>query len=336
MPDRPTRFKRPVLLIVGCGDIGLRIARLVADRWRVLALTSSPARLELLRAAGIRPLRGDLDNPSSLARLAGLADAVLHLAPPRAAGAADVRSANLLRALRRSPRLARIVYASTTGVYGDRGGARTDETAPLRPATDRARRRVDAEERLRRFGRATGVAVTLLRVPGIYALDRPGGDPRERVARATPVLAAGDDVYTGHVHADDLARACVAALVRGRAQRAVNVVDDTELRMGDYFDLVADRFGLARPPRLARADAAAKLSPLQMSFLTESRRLVNARMKKELRLALRYPTVVEGLATAGRDRRRDNLGTGEEMTMSPGLASDGATTVQRREGGARR
>jgi len=298
--DRPTRFKRPVLLIVGCGDVGLRVARLVADRWRVLALTSNPARVETLRAAGVRPLSGDLDDPASLARLAGLADAVLHLAPPRAAGAADVRLAHLLRALARSPRLCRIVYASTTGVYGDRGGARTDETAPVRPATDRARRRADAEERLRRFGRAMRITVSLLRVPGIYALDRPGGDPRERVARRTPVLVAADDVYTGHIHADDLARACLAALVRGRPQRTVNVVDDTELRMGDYFDLVADRFGLERPPRLARVDAVAQLTPLQMSFLAESRRLANVRMKKELRVVLRHPTVVEGLDAGAR------------------------------------
>jgi nucleoside-diphosphate-sugar epimerase len=126
------------------------------------------------------------------------------------------------------------------------------DAAP-RPATERARRRADAEARLRRFGRTSGVAVTLLRVPGIYALDRPGGDPRERVARGMPVLAAADDVHTSHIHADDLARACVAALQRGLRQRAVNVSDDSELKMGDYFDLVADLHGLPRPPRLARA-----------------------------------------------------------------------------------
>jgi len=296
--DRPTRFKRPVLLIVGCGDIGLRVARLLAARWRVLALTSSAERVVLLRRAGVRPLRGDLDDAASLARLAALADAVLHLAPPPGAGTADPRTAHLLAALARAPRPGRIVYASTTGVYGDRGGARTAETAPLRPATDRARRRADAEERLRRFGRSRRAVVTILRVPGIYALDRAGGDPRERVARGTPVLAAADDVYTGHIHADDLARACVAALHRGRPQRVVNVVDDSELRMGEYFDLVADRFGMQRPPRLARSDAAAQLSPLQMSFLGESRRLVNARMKRELRLSLRHRTVEEGLAAA--------------------------------------
>jgi nucleoside-diphosphate-sugar epimerase len=308
--DRPTRYKRPVLLIVGCGDIGVRVARLLAKRWRVLALTSSPGRVDALRAAGVCPLQGDLDQAATLARLAGLADAVLHLAPPTSAGATDMRTAHLVRALARSLRLRRIVYASTSGVYGDRGGAPTSETAPARPATDRARRRVDAEERLRRFGRAHRAVVTLLRVPGIYALDRAGGDPRERVARGTPVLAAADDVYTGHIHADDLARACVAALHRGRPQRVVNVVDDSDLRMGDYFDFVADRFRLARPPRVARSVASTQLSPLQLSFLGESRRLVNARMKRELRLVLHHPTVADGLAlAAASSASADNRGT---------------------------
>jgi len=182
-------------------------------------------------------------------------------------------------------------------------GARVDETRTPRPSTDRARRRADAEARLRCFGRSSGVAVTLLRVPGIYALDRPGGDPRERLARGTPVLAAADDVYTSHIHADDLARACVAALWRGRPQRAVNVADDTALRMGDYFDFVAERFGLARPARIARSDAAGTLSPAQMSFLGESRRLVNTRLKHELKVVLSYPTVAAGLAAAADTRR---------------------------------
>src|SRR6185295_12685124 len=173
---RPRRWRRPTLLIVGCGDIGLRVARLLRGRWRLLALTSTPGRREAFRDAGILPLVGDLDRPETLSRLAGLADAVLHLAPPAATGAADRRTARLIEALARSPRLARLVYRSTSGVYGDCGGARVDETRRLAPATDRARRRADAEARLRRFGRVAGVAVTLLRIPGIYALDRPGGD----------------------------------------------------------------------------------------------------------------------------------------------------------------
>ena len=284
-----------MLLIVGCGDVGLRVARLVGKRWRVLALSSSPARFEALRAAGIVPLPGNLDRPETLARLAGLADAVLHLAPPAASGEHDQRTVRLIQALARSPRPRRLVYASTSGVYGDCAGAWVDETRRLRPGTDRARRRVDAEARLRMFGRGSGVTVTLLRIPGIYALGREGGDPRDRLARGTPVLATGDDVFTNHIHADDLARACVAALHRGLPQRAVNASDDSELRMGEYFDLAADLFAMSRPPRVSLAEAATALSPLQLSFMSESRRLVNRRLKRELRLVLRHPTVADGL-----------------------------------------
>jgi nucleoside-diphosphate-sugar epimerase len=293
--DRATRFKRPTLLIVGCGDVGMRVVRLLRGRWRLLALTSDPARRAELRAAGVVPLVGNLDAPATLARLAGLADAVLHLAPPPGQGRTDPRTAHLLQALARHGRVRRIVYGSTSGVYGDCGGARFDETRPVNPATDRGRRRVDAEQRLRWYGRAFGVRVSLLRIPGIYAGDRPGGHPRERLARGAPVLAAEHDVFTNHIHADDLARACVAALHRGLPQRAVHASDDTELKMGEYFDLAADLCGLPRPRRITREQARDEMSPMQLSFMGESRRLVNTRLKRELRLRLRYPTVVQGL-----------------------------------------
>ena len=287
--------RRPTLLIIGCGDVGLRVIRHLGAHWRVIALTSTPERRDDLRAAGAEPLVGNLDDPSTLWRLGALADAVLHLAPPPPQGRTDSRTAALLRALARGGRAQRLVYASTTGVYGDCAGAHVDETRPVSPQTDRAGRRVDAEARLRHFGRASGCAVTVLRVPGIYALDRAGGDPRDRVRRGTPVLRPQDDVHTNHIHADDLARACIRALHAGRPQRVVNVCDGTELAMGDYFDLVADLWGLPRPPRLSRAEASMQLSPVVMSFLSESRRLDNDRLRRELRLSLRYPTVREGL-----------------------------------------
>jgi nucleoside-diphosphate-sugar epimerase len=283
------------LLIVGCGDVGLRVLRLLRGRWRVLALTSSAARCADLRRAGAVPLVGNLDAAPTLQRLAGLADAVLHLAPPPLDGVRDPRTAALLAALARRGRVQRIVYASTSGVYGDTGGARFDETRSVRPTTDRARRRVDAEQRLRWYGRALGARVTVLRIPGIYAADRAGGHPRERLLRASPVLCVQDDVYTNHIHADDFARACVAALHRGLPQRVVHVCDDTEMRMGDYFDLAADLCNLPRPPRISRAQATRQLSPMLMSFMSESRRLDNHRLKHELRLRLRHPTVHSGL-----------------------------------------
>lgn len=295
MTDLPTRSKRPTLLIVGCGDVGMRVLRLLGGRWRVVALTSSAARVGVLRAAGAVPLIGDLDDAATLARLAGLADAVLHLAPPQGSGSTDLRTQNLLQALARQGRVRRIVYGSTTGVYGDCAGAQFDETRAVKPATDRARRRVDAERRLRWFGRAFGVQVTLLRIPGIYAGDRKGGHPRDRLARGAPVLRGEDDVYTNHIHADDLARACVAALHRGLPQRVLHVCDDTQMKMGDYFDLAADLCALPRPPRISREEAAVQMSPMQLSFMGESRRLSNERLKRELRLRLRYPTAALGL-----------------------------------------
>jgi nucleoside-diphosphate-sugar epimerase len=298
MPQPTGRLRRPTLLIVGCGDVGLRVLPLVLPRWRVLALSSSPERLPLLRAHGAVPLWGNLDEPATLGRLAGLADAVLHLAPPPGQGDDDPRTAALLAALARGTRVRRLVYASTTGVYGDRQGERIDETAATAATTARARRRVAAEARVRHYGRITGAQVSVLRIPGIYAPDREGGDPRERVRRGTPALVPEHDVFTNHIHADDLARACVAALHRGRPQRVVNVCDDTELRMGDYLDLVAAIAGLPPVPRLTREEAARQLSPMTMSFMGESRRIGNARLKQELRLRLRHPTVAEGLRPA--------------------------------------
>jgi nucleoside-diphosphate-sugar epimerase len=290
------RRRRPTLLIVGCGDVGMRVVKLLRGRVQLLALTSRPDRVAELRRAGVVPLLGDLDDAPTLGRLASLADTVLHLAPPPSNGAIDRRTAALLGALARGERVRRLVYGSTTGVYGDAGGAWLDETSSLRATTDRARRRADAEARVRCFGRISGATVAILRIPGIYALDRAGGDPRDRLRRGTPVLRADDDVHTNHIHADDLARACVAALWRGRPQRVVNVCDDTELAMGDYFDLVADLAGLPRPRRVTRAEAAVELSPMQLSFMSESRRLHNGRMKRELGLRLHYPTVREGLS----------------------------------------
>jgi nucleoside-diphosphate-sugar epimerase len=296
MPFPSRSQRRPTLLIVGCGDVGVRVLRLLVPRWRVLALSSSPQRLPELRVLGALPLLGDLDAPRTLGRLGALADAVLHLAPPPNLGDDDPRTRALVRALARGGRARTLVYASTTGVYGDCGGVRFDETRTVAPASDRAQRRVDAERRVRWFGRACGVRVGILRIPGIYAADRPGGHPRDRLRRGTPVLAAEDDVYTNHIHADDLARACVAALMRARPQRIVHASDDSELKMGDYFDLAADLCALPRPPRITRAQAVTQVSPLLLSFMSESRRLRNDRLKRELRLTLRYPTVHEGLS----------------------------------------
>lgn len=274
--------------MIGCGDVALRAARLLSPNFRLYGLTRRRDQHAALRAAGITPIAGDLDQAATLKRLHLSPYAVLHCAPPPASGEDDTRTRNLLAALasaRSLPR--RFVYISTSGVYGDCAGARVDETRARAPTTPRARRRVAAEARLRHWGRARPVQLSILRAPGIYSEDRL---PVERLREGTPALKAEDDVYTNHVHAEDLARACVAAITRGLPQRAYNISDDAELKMGEYFDLVADTLHLPHPPRIAGRAAEGVVPPMLLSFMRESRRLVNTRAKQELRWRMLYPT----------------------------------------------
>jgi nucleoside-diphosphate-sugar epimerase len=286
----PKKTGLPRALVVGCGDVGLRLLPLLRERFRVFALTSQPARVPELRAAGAVPIVADLDQPHTLHRLRGLADTVIHLAPPPADGVTDRRTRHLAAIL---PRHGTVVYVSTTGVYGDGGGARFDETRPVAPANARAVRRVDAERVLRRWARRAQARLAILRVPGIYADDRL---PLERLRQGTPALLPEQDVYTNHIHADDLAAIVARAVFHGAPQRVYHTVDDSDMKMGDYFDAVATAFGLPPPPRVPRAELAAKVSPMLLSFMSESRRLMNERMKRELGVRLRWGTVAEFLA----------------------------------------
>lgn len=296
------------LLIIGCGDVARRALPALVARYRVFALLRDPGRCAEWRAAGAIPLVADLDRPRSLERVAGIADLVLHFAPPAERAVTnngdviDHRTRRLLAALAKGESLPqRLVYISTSGVYGDCSGERVDECRTPRPISVRGQRRLAAEDALRSFACHKRVAVSILRAPGIYAADRL---PLARLQAALPVLCAEDDVFTNHIHADDLAAIAVAALRHGRPNRVYNACDDSPTKMADYFDLVADRFGLPRPPRVARSVAATLLSPAQLSFMSESRRLTNQRMKKELRVRLRYPRVADGVQAAWLERNK--------------------------------
>jgi nucleoside-diphosphate-sugar epimerase len=282
------------LLIIGCGDVMRRALPQLVQRWHVLALVRS--RDPQLADLGVTQIEGDLDQPDTLTRLAGISDAVIHSAPPPPNGMGDTRTQHLLAILQRGKSLPRqLVYISTSGVYGDCGGARVSETRMPAAQSARAARRVDAEKRLRRFGREQGrfCHVSILRAPGIYAADRL---PLERLRRCLPLMLHDEDSYTNHIHADDLGRACIAALARGRPNRTYNINDDSSLAMGEWFDTLADTFSLPRAPRLPREEVRRVVPAMQWSFMNESRRLDNTRMKRELRLRLRYPTTAAGLS----------------------------------------
>ena len=276
------------VLLIGCGDIALRTAVLLRGRVRLIGLTRRAEEAGKLRAHGIVPIVGDLDDFRTLERLGGAPFGVLHFAPPSGEGRDDPRTQRLLAALAKAGRIPqRFVYVSTSGVYGDCAGARVSEARPRRALTPRAKRRVAAEDRIRAWAARHRVTASILRAPGIYA---PTRLPVDRIRQQTPVLLPDEDVYTNHVHADDLARAAVAALFRGRRNRAYNVSDDAELKMGSWLDAVADAYRLPRPPRVSWEDAEHRIAPLLLSFMSESRRLSNQRMKCELRVKLQHPT----------------------------------------------
>ncbi len=267
------------LLIAGFGDIARRAAPQLEARYAVQPLS---------RRHGF-----DLDRPETLAALQG-ADAVLHCAPPPRTGAADTRTTHLLDALAKGRILpARIVYVSTSGVYGDCGGARVDESRPPAPQTARARRRLDAERQLAQWCRSRDVALVVLRAPGIYAAERL---PLARVRSRAPLLRAADDVYTNHIHADDLAAMLVRSLEEDAPAGVYNASDDTEMKMGDWYDLLADRHGLLKAKRLARDEMEKVMPSSLLSFMGESRRLDNRKVKQQLGIELKYPTIHEGLA----------------------------------------
>ena len=290
-PGARRRLGRPRLLIVGCGKVGARIVARLNGRFRVFATTTSGDHCAALREAGAVPIVLDLD-ASAASRIERLAPRVICLVPPAPEGRIDRRLAGLLRQLRWPP--SRFIYVSTTGVYGDRRGALVDESVRPAPMTERARRRVDSERR----ARAHPWLASVLRVPGIYG---PGRLPIDRLMRAIPAPMPGEDVLTNHIHIDDLAGICVASLFRAAPRRVYNAVDDSQLHLGEFLDLVADQFGLPHAPRLPRDELRRAVSPMQFSFFEESRRLSNRRIKAELKVRLRFATARDGVIAIARN-----------------------------------
>jgi nucleoside-diphosphate-sugar epimerase len=258
---------------------------------KVYVLTSQTEKLPLFRQAGAHPLFGNLDDQSTLHRLSQIADTVIHLAPPNPNGTIDLRTKSLIQALSKGRRVRRFIYISTTGVYGDCGGQLISETQAVQPQNLRAVRRVDAERQLRAWAIQQGVSVVILRVPGIYAGNRL---PVERLQKGTPALLESEDVFTNHIHADDLARLTILSMYRASPQRVINACDNSDLKMADYFDLVADKMKLPKPPRVDKETLKTMVSPQLLSFMQESRRISNARLQ-EIGFKFLYPTVQDFL-----------------------------------------
>jgi len=287
------------VFIVGCGDIGRRVARL----WqaRNVPVTGLARHAEPLSEAGIPAHVADLDDPASLSALPVDEALVCYFAPPPPRGDQDPRLQHFLQALdQQGARPQRVVYISTSGVYGDQRGRLISEATPANPQVDRARRRYHAEQTLRQWGREQDIPVVILRVGGIYG---PGRLPIKRIREQIPMVHETLAPRTNRIHAADLAAICVAAALRGRADTIYNVSDGDESNMTAYFNTVADFLGLPRPPLIDMDEARQTLSEGMLSYLGESRRMDTSRLHEELGVELQYPTLHEGLElTCQQDR----------------------------------
>ncbi|MHB1397757.1 MAG: SDR family oxidoreductase [Trichloromonadaceae bacterium] len=298
------------VLIIGCGDIGLRVARLaLAEGAAVTGLVRSEPKGDWLKAQGVTPLLADFDDPATLTGLPTAGAVVYYLAPPPGGGYSDPRARNFCAAVASGGLPAKLVYVSTSGVYGDCGNDLVTEQTPVNPQTSRARRRLDAEQTLLAWGLAQGVPVVILRVTGIYG---PGRLPVSRLLAGHPVLREEESPSTNRIHADDLARVCFAAAAKAGHGEVFNVSDGEGGTMSQYFFAVADALQLSRPAAITMAQARQVMNPLMLSYLNESRRMSNAKMLKELGITLRYPTLAAGLqaVVAG-------MGDGSEL-LPPG------------------
>ena len=288
MEDKPDK----AVLIIGCGYIGQRIAARLAARQSITGLVRSDASAAALRAAGIGVLQADLDAALDPAAVRDV-DELYYLAPPPRSGDVDTRMTHVLQALDGN-RLQRMVYISTSAVYGDCQGAWITEAQTTAPTSDRGRRRLDAERQVIDWCTRQGVQWNILRVPGIYG---PGKLPLTRLEQGLPVLREADAPYTNRIHGDDLAMICISAMQSPVHNSVFNVSDGHPSNMTDYFFRVADAAGLPRPPTVARAEAEQVLSPGMLSFLADSRRMKNDKLLKELGIRLQYPDLDSGLAS---------------------------------------
>ena len=280
------------MLIVGCGAVGTRVAsRAKANGAQVTCIVRTAESAKRLCVEDQDAICVDLDQALPSLDITADLRQIFYFAPPPTTGREDPRIDRFLKALPTTAK-PRLVYISTTGVYGNCEGEWVDETRPVNPQVDRARRRWDAECRLQVWRREGGGELVILRVAGIYG---PSKLPLERLRRGVPMIAEADAPWTNRIHIDDLVSVCEAAMARGRDGEVYNASDGQPGNMRDYFDRVADLFDLVRAPTIDRSKADAELSPGMLSYLAESRRLDNRKMLDELAIELRYPDLASGL-----------------------------------------
>ncbi len=282
------------VFIVGYGDIGRRVASLYRNnKVPVTGLARSESSFQLMKDDDVTAVTADLDDIDSLSGLSLAGTLVFYFAPPPPTGTTDPRMKNFLASLDMEKLPRKIIYISTSGVYGDQAGQWVTENTPPKPGADRSFRRLDAEKQLQGFRNKHVVETVILRVSGIYG---PGRLPEKRIRNAIPVLKEELSPKTNRIHADDLAKICVAAGKYGRDGEIYNVSDGCDSNMTEYFFQIAKHLGLPKPPTVDWEEAESTLSKGMLSYLRESRRIDNRKMLTELHITLKYPDLLSGLA----------------------------------------
>ena len=285
-------MSRRHVLVAGCGYVGQRLALRLQEQFDVTGLVRSAERVAELQRVGVRAIAIDLDRVRPGVTIPERLDqeAIVYLTPPPVLGESDLRLDRFLQLATVPPHT--FVYMSTTGVYGDTDGAVVDESSTVQPRTDRARRRVSAEEMTRVWCNERRVRRVVLRVPGIYGPDRL---PLERLRHIEPVVREREAGINNRIHVDDLVEACARAITNPEARGVYNVTDGKPLSSTAFMNLVAKVAGLPPPPQVSMEEAQLTFSPERLSFLNESRRVSNERMLKHLGVALKYGNVEEGI-----------------------------------------
>jgi nucleoside-diphosphate-sugar epimerase len=281
-------------LIFGCGYLGRRVAsRRQQDGRECLGVVRTQTSREQLQEQGIGAIQADLD-AADLPQLPLRNSTLFYFIPPPKSGDRDSRVQRLISEFARQGNPRRIVYLGTTGVYGDCQGAWVSEEHPVNPVVPRARRRWDAESRFRDWSRGSGGELVILRVAGIYG---PGKLPLERLRKGLPLVRAEESPWTNRIHISDLVQVCIAAMERGADGEVYNASDGVPGTMIDYFTRIADLAGLPPPPAISLAQAEEQLSAGMLSYMHESRRLDNRKIRDGLGIRLEYPTLEQGLAS---------------------------------------
>jgi nucleoside-diphosphate-sugar epimerase len=288
--------KRQPVVIAGCGYIGSRVARIWRERGaQVTCLVRSPERWAALESEGFSGLAHSFDEPCDLPALAAGGSILFYFVPPPGGGIIDTRVRHFIAALEHGTPPATIIYLSATSVYSETGGGVVTEDSPTEPTSAMGKRRLDAEQAFREYGAATGVPVIILRVSGIYG---PVRLPLMQISQGQPLLREEESGPSNRIHADDLATICCLAAKKGRDGDIFNVSDGHPSSMTTYFNACADALGYPRQPQVTMEEARQVMSPLMYSYVSESRVVDSRRMREQLGISLRYPTIAEGLAAS--------------------------------------